>query len=281
MGMPVVTTVHHPLTVDRRASFIRDENLTEAIGTMQFYPIGMQAFVARRLERVLTSSRRAPSGSCRLRRVAERITNVGTGSTPTSSRPDPSGRSRAARGRDPVRGPGLGPEQGRGGPSSRPSPGCRADVRLTWSTTPPRARRRSGPANSAVGSACTSQAGSPPRNWCGSTGARRSWWCPRASRASASRPSRPWPAERAGRGDRRRGPARGGRCRRAAGITVPKSTTPPPSPRPIGTLLDAARRRAHASASAPAPGWSSRPTPGRASPRATAQVYREVARAAD
>ncbi len=56
MGLPVVTTVHHPLSVDRRASFIRDENLVERIGTAQFYPIGMQRFVAQRLDRVLTSS---------------------------------------------------------------------------------------------------------------------------------------------------------------------------------------------------------------------------------
>lgn len=56
MGLPVVTTVHHPLTVDRRASFVRDENLLQAIGTMKFYPIGMQAFVARRLDAVFTSS---------------------------------------------------------------------------------------------------------------------------------------------------------------------------------------------------------------------------------
>jgi glycosyltransferase involved in cell wall biosynthesis len=56
MGLPVVSTVHHPLTVDRRASFVRDENLRESIGTAQFYPIGMQRFVVQRLERVLTSS---------------------------------------------------------------------------------------------------------------------------------------------------------------------------------------------------------------------------------
>ena len=56
MGIPVVTTVHHPLTVDRRASLIRDTNFTEAVGSMQFYPIGMQSFVARRIDRVLTSS---------------------------------------------------------------------------------------------------------------------------------------------------------------------------------------------------------------------------------
>jgi glycosyltransferase involved in cell wall biosynthesis len=56
LGLPVVTTVHHPLTVDRRASFLRDESLAEAVGTAQFYPIGMQRAVAQRLERVLTSS---------------------------------------------------------------------------------------------------------------------------------------------------------------------------------------------------------------------------------
>ncbi|MDH3519264.1 MAG: glycosyltransferase family 4 protein [Myxococcales bacterium] len=56
LGLPVVSTVHHPLTVDRRASFARDTSLREAIGTATFYPVGMQGFVARRLDRVLTSS---------------------------------------------------------------------------------------------------------------------------------------------------------------------------------------------------------------------------------
>jgi glycosyltransferase involved in cell wall biosynthesis len=56
LGLPLVTTVHHPLTIDRRTSFIRDENLREAIGTMAFYPVGMQSFVARRVERLFTSS---------------------------------------------------------------------------------------------------------------------------------------------------------------------------------------------------------------------------------
>ncbi len=57
LGIPVVTTVHHPLSVDRRASFQRDANLAHAIGSAKFYPVGMQAFVARRLRAVLTSSR--------------------------------------------------------------------------------------------------------------------------------------------------------------------------------------------------------------------------------
>ncbi|HTF33923.1 MAG TPA: glycosyltransferase family 4 protein [Myxococcota bacterium] len=57
LGLPLVTTVHHPLSVDRRSSFARDRTLREALGTMEFYPVGMQAFVARRLDAVLTSSR--------------------------------------------------------------------------------------------------------------------------------------------------------------------------------------------------------------------------------
>jgi glycosyltransferase involved in cell wall biosynthesis len=56
LGLPMLTTIHHPLTVDRRASFVRDQTTIDAIGTMQFYPIGMQSFVARRMDRVLTSS---------------------------------------------------------------------------------------------------------------------------------------------------------------------------------------------------------------------------------
>ena len=56
LGLPVVTTVHHPLTVDRRTSFQRDKTLREALGTWEFYPVEMQGFVARRLDRVFTSS---------------------------------------------------------------------------------------------------------------------------------------------------------------------------------------------------------------------------------
>jgi len=80
MGLPLVTTVHHPLTVDRRASFARDTNLREAIGTMAFYPIGMQSFVARRLDRVLTSSEWSADQITRDFGVPpERIRNVSNG----------------------------------------------------------------------------------------------------------------------------------------------------------------------------------------------------------
>jgi len=56
LGLPLVSTVHHPLTVDRRTSFLRDRDLRDALGTMTFYPVGMQSFVARRLDRLVTSS---------------------------------------------------------------------------------------------------------------------------------------------------------------------------------------------------------------------------------
>jgi glycosyltransferase involved in cell wall biosynthesis len=48
--------VHHQLTVDRRTSFLRDESRREACGTRGFYPVGMQSFVARRVDRLFTSS---------------------------------------------------------------------------------------------------------------------------------------------------------------------------------------------------------------------------------
>lgn len=91
IGLPLVTTVHHPLTVDRRASFARDTTLREAIGTMAFYPIGMQRFVARRLDRVLTSSEWSADQIARDFGVApEKIRNVSNGLDTELFSPDPS-----------------------------------------------------------------------------------------------------------------------------------------------------------------------------------------------
>jgi len=97
LGLPVVTTIHHPLSVDRRASFARDRTLREALGTMEFYPVGMQAFVARRLDRVITSSELSRREIRRDFRVAEaRIANVGNGLDTEIFRPLP-GVERAPR----------------------------------------------------------------------------------------------------------------------------------------------------------------------------------------
>ena len=97
LGLPVVTTVHHPLSVDRRASFARDESLVDAIGTAQFYPLGMQAQVARRLDRVLTSSRASAQEIQRDFGVAPgRLRNVGNGLDTELFRPDPTLEKAAA-----------------------------------------------------------------------------------------------------------------------------------------------------------------------------------------
>jgi glycosyltransferase involved in cell wall biosynthesis len=56
LGLPVVTTVHHPLSIDRQASLERDRTFKELKGTLTFYPLRTQRRVARRLDAVLTSS---------------------------------------------------------------------------------------------------------------------------------------------------------------------------------------------------------------------------------
>jgi glycosyltransferase involved in cell wall biosynthesis len=93
LGLPIVSTVHHPLTVDRRASFIRDETLRDALGTMTFYPIGMQSTVARRLDRMFTSSRISARQIARDFGVSpERISMVANGVDTELYHPDPSVR---------------------------------------------------------------------------------------------------------------------------------------------------------------------------------------------
>jgi glycosyltransferase involved in cell wall biosynthesis len=86
----VVTTVHHPLTVDRRASFIRDTTFTDTVGTQQFYPVGMQSFVARRLDCILTSSEASAADIVRDFGVqAQRVRNVHNGLDTELYCPDP------------------------------------------------------------------------------------------------------------------------------------------------------------------------------------------------
>ena len=56
LGLPVVSTVHHPLSVDLRAAFALARTRRERLGAFEFYPVEMQGFVARRLDRIFTSS---------------------------------------------------------------------------------------------------------------------------------------------------------------------------------------------------------------------------------
>jgi glycosyltransferase involved in cell wall biosynthesis len=54
--LPLVTTVHHPLTIDFQASLERDRNFKEKYFTVVFYPLGMQRRVIQYCDRVITSS---------------------------------------------------------------------------------------------------------------------------------------------------------------------------------------------------------------------------------
>ena len=79
-GLPLVTTVHHPLSIDRRESFARDRGFMEAYHTAAFYPVAMQGFVARRLERVITASQAGRTAIARDFRVPpSRIVVVSNG----------------------------------------------------------------------------------------------------------------------------------------------------------------------------------------------------------
>ncbi|MBW3546753.1 MAG: glycosyltransferase family 4 protein [Actinobacteria bacterium] len=57
LGLPVVATVHHPITVDRRVEVAHAPDLRRALSLRRFYGFGrMQGRVARRLPRILTVS---------------------------------------------------------------------------------------------------------------------------------------------------------------------------------------------------------------------------------
>ncbi|MGB9699960.1 MAG: glycosyltransferase family 4 protein [Thermodesulfobacteriota bacterium] len=56
-GRPLITTVHHPLTVDLQASLERNKNFKEKYYSLVFYPIGMQRKVIHYCDRIITSSR--------------------------------------------------------------------------------------------------------------------------------------------------------------------------------------------------------------------------------
>jgi hypothetical protein len=79
LGMPVVSTIHHPLTIDRRASFRRDTKLSEAVGTVEFHPVGMQRFVARSLTPSYVVARERRRDPPRLRGSDERLPCSATG----------------------------------------------------------------------------------------------------------------------------------------------------------------------------------------------------------
>lgn len=55
-GIPIITTVHHPLSIDRNADLVVDKTLWDKVTTVLFYPLNMQRYVIKRMDRVITSS---------------------------------------------------------------------------------------------------------------------------------------------------------------------------------------------------------------------------------
>lgn len=55
-GIPIITTVHHPLTIDRKESYAKDRSLNQFYHTTVFFPVGMQGRVIRRINHVITAS---------------------------------------------------------------------------------------------------------------------------------------------------------------------------------------------------------------------------------
>ncbi len=54
-GIPVISTIHHPLTRDRAADLAGNRGLWDMTTTLLFYPILMQRFVINHIDRVITS----------------------------------------------------------------------------------------------------------------------------------------------------------------------------------------------------------------------------------
>jgi glycosyltransferase involved in cell wall biosynthesis len=55
-GTPLVATIHHPLSIDRRNAVAQARGPIEKARRLIYYPIFMQEFVARRLDKIITVS---------------------------------------------------------------------------------------------------------------------------------------------------------------------------------------------------------------------------------
>ena len=90
-GLPIIATIHHPITVDRRLEMAQAKTRQERFGKKRWYSFTrMQTRVARRLPRVLTVSSSSQTDICRDHRVApDRIAVVPVGVDPDVFRPMP------------------------------------------------------------------------------------------------------------------------------------------------------------------------------------------------
>lgn len=58
-GIPLVATIHHPLSIDRRTWFETPSKLGQKIRMLLYYPLVMQKIVARNMDRIVTVSQDA------------------------------------------------------------------------------------------------------------------------------------------------------------------------------------------------------------------------------
>lgn len=59
LGIPLVATIHHPLSIDRRTWFETPAGLRQKIRMLLYYPLVMQRIVANRMDRIVTVSQDA------------------------------------------------------------------------------------------------------------------------------------------------------------------------------------------------------------------------------
>lgn len=90
-GLPVLGTVHHPITIDRRIEIEHAETLYGRLSKARWYAFTkMQTRVARRLRRIITVSQNSYADICRTHHVSpERLHVVPVGVDPDLFRPMP------------------------------------------------------------------------------------------------------------------------------------------------------------------------------------------------
>lgn len=90
-GLPVLETIHHPITVDRRLEIEHSRSFLEAMGKRRWYAFTkMQTRVARRMIRVMTVSESSLGDICKDHKVSpDRIHVVPVGVDPELFRPLP------------------------------------------------------------------------------------------------------------------------------------------------------------------------------------------------
>lgn len=90
LGVPLVATIHHPLTVDRERGFDPPVSFARRWNKVVFHPVLMQGFVARRIPHVITVSKASRERIIADFRVpAERIHVVPNGVDSARFRPRP------------------------------------------------------------------------------------------------------------------------------------------------------------------------------------------------